>query len=279
MRRFAALTKIHPTSAPFLSGDTFRQLANHMQDEHSVIKVKAVRSGDIIFVSSACLEHFFKNTLPHISQPFVLISHNGDRNVTESDTHYLNDHIVHWYAQNCLVDHPRITPLPIGLENQRFYQHGDVRLFSKIMSNNQSKKKERILYKFNPDTNPTVRRTALSALQNHPLAETYFDWRPPARYLATLQEYAFVASPVGNGHDCIRTWEAFYLKTVPILVRSIETSYWESLGLPVYLIEDWPELQNITADDLSKTYAKMLPKFDNPALWLPYWQSKIYNHL
>lgn len=278
MRRITALTKTHPTSAPFLSGDTFRHIANHVHDEHSTIKPEAVRSGDVIFVSSPYLEGFFSQVLPLISEPFVLISHNGDRNVLDNDTRYLGDKIIHWYAQNCLVHHPSITPLPIGLENQRLYQHGDVRLFSKIMSNNRSKKKERILYKFNPATNPTVRESALSALQNHSLAETYSDWRAPARYLETLQEYAFVASPVGNGHDCIRTWEAFYLKTVPIVTRSVSTEYWESLGLPIYLIHDWTELSSLTPDHLAETYAKMLPKFDSPALWLPYWKAKLHNH-
>lgn len=273
------LLRLHPTSKPYISGDTFRSLANHIIDEYENADPKNIQEGNIVFVSSGKLEDFFTHTLPTIKCKFTLISHNGDRNITANDIVNIDGRITHWYAQNCLAKHPLLTPLPIGLENQRFYQHGDTSLFKKLQRLPQPQKKNRIIYKFNSQTNPAARKPALAALSTHPLSDTYTDWRPPLKYLETLREYAFVASPIGNGHDCIRTWEAFYLNTVPIVTRSVLTEYWESIGLPVYIIEDWDALEKISANDLEATYVKMLPKFSNPALWFTYWQEKIHNNI
>lgn len=273
-RKVAKVTHYRPSSFPYLSGDTFRSFASHIHDELRSISATQVQNGDVLFVATPQLDDFFTKIAPAIENRFVLITHNGDRNIKPSDVTSLPANLIHWFAQNCLVRHPKLSPLPIGLENKHIFLHGIPSYFNTLRSE-VVHKETKILYKFNVNTNLVERGAALLSLEKHPLAETYDDWRQSFGYLRTLQRYKFIASPAGNGEDCIRTWESFYLGAVPILKRTIFTEYLETLGLPIVLINDWSELHSYTNDILSATYAKIAPKFNNPALWAPYWKQLI----
>lgn len=274
MRRLARFTHYHPTSNPYLSGDTFRTTADHVHDMDSTVDPAAVRQNNIVFVQSPRLREFFTHVHPKITAPYILISHNGDENIDDSFSSYLDERIIHWFAQNCLITHPKITPLPIGLENKWYYLHGIPSYFTKLRKG-AVQKTTAILYKFSVSTNPPERGAALAVLGTHPLAQTYTDWRESYAYLRTLQNVQFVASPAGNGEDCIRTWEAMYLRTVPILRRSVFATYFENLGLPLYIIEDWSELTELTPEKLAGIYATMSSKWDAQTLWADYWITQI----
>jgi hypothetical protein len=275
-RRIFRFLKLHPTSYPYLSGDTFRKLAQHVHDIDSSIESDHIQAGDILFVQSPRLQEFFTEIHPKIKCPYILITHNGDENITEKYLPYLTNTIIHWFAQNSLIVHSKITPLPIGLENKWYHLHGIPSYFDKLRSQ-KIEKEFKILYKFNVATNPHERGLALTALKAHPLAETYTDWRESFSYLSTLQKNAFVASPPGNGEDCIRTWEAMYLGSIPILKRSALSEYFTSLGLPIVIIDNWTELADFNQEKLRALYATISPKFASPALWAEYWIELIKN--
>jgi hypothetical protein len=239
------------------------------------IDPSAVRSNDILFVQAPRLHDFFENILPQITAQFILISHNGDENITDKYLAILsNPTIKHWFAQNCLLSHPKLTPLPIGLENKWYSLHGIPRYFD-LLRKEKGQKKFKILYKFSVSTNPKERGSALLSLENHPLAETYTDWRESLSYLRTLNQYAFVASPAGNGEDCHRTWEAMYLGVVPILKRNRMSESFANLDLPILLIDNWSELAKIDEAQLTSHYSALAPKFDSVTLWTKWWLQKI----
>jgi hypothetical protein len=98
-------------------------------------------------------------------------------------------------------------------------------------------------------------------------------------YRKALSQYRFVASPPGNGVDCHRTWEAFYLRVVPIVVRSVLTEEFESWGLPVWLVDDYRELQDQTEADLNRRYIALEARFQNPLLTMDEWKRKIFGPL
>jgi hypothetical protein len=87
--------------------------------------------------------------------------------------------------------------------------------------------------------------------------------------------YRFVASPPGNGEDCHRTWEAMYLRVVPIVLRSATTESFLSLGLPLWIVDSYEELLNLTEDDLDRKYRELSVGFDRPELYTPYWYHRI----
>ena len=270
LRRGSRLLRLHPTSHPFISGDTFRNVAHHIHDMDSNINPRLIREGDIVFVQSPRMMDFFTNINPQIKNGYVLITHNGDENITEQYLPLITDTVKHWFAQNCLITHPKITPLPIGLENKWYYLHGIPRYYKSLRAK-PTQKVFKILYKFSVTTNPTVRGAALKVLKEHSLAETYDDWRESFSYLRTLQNFSFIASPEGNGHDCIRTWESMYLGTAPILKRSVMSEYFYSLGLPIILIEDWEDLTTWDPERLKSLYDTITPKLASRALWADYW--------
>lgn len=273
-RKLAKFFSYRPTSYPYLSGDTFRNYADHIHEVGRNLNPNRIVKNDIVFVESPRLREYFETIHPQITEPYILITHNGDQNITAEYTHYISDTIIHWFAQNCGVVHPKISPLPIGLENKWHYLHGIPSSYTTLRAI-QPQKALRILYKFNVRTNPTEREAALLSLTKNPLASTYADWRESFSYLTTLQNHAFVASPPGNGEDCIRTWESMYLKTVPILKRSILAEYFQSLGLPIHIIDSWQTLESLTESDLQEIYATMQGKWDSSALWADFWITQI----
>lgn len=67
------------SSAPFISGDTFRSFADHVIDETGMpFNPDAVRPGDSIFILTDYLPFFFRHIHHLIQAPYVLITHNSD---------------------------------------------------------------------------------------------------------------------------------------------------------------------------------------------------------
>ncbi len=273
-KRFCRFFKLHPTSFPYISGDTFRSISDHIYDQDSVIDISVVKDRDIIFVQSSLVTEFFTTIHPKINNRYILITHNGDLNINADIAKYIDGKIIHWFAQNCLILHPKLTPIPIGLENKWYWLHGIPNYFEKLR-NNVPDKKTSILYKFNIATNPEARGKADIELKKNSLTETYTDWRESYAYLKTLQNYKFIASPIGNGADCIRTWESMYLGTIPIVTDSVMNQHFLSLGLPMVIISDWSEIEKIDKSFLEDIYATISTKPVAPALWADYWIKEI----
>jgi hypothetical protein len=57
--------------------------------------------------------------------------------------------------------------------------------------------------------------------------------------LEELGKSYFVVSPNGNGVDCHKTWEALYLKTIPIVTKSINVDFY--LDYPIIVIDSWSD--------------------------------------
>ena len=50
-------------------------------------------------------------------------------------------------------------------------------------------------------------------------------WAPWPRYLEELASSYFCVSPFGIGIDCVRTWEALLVRTIPVVRRSLVTDH------------------------------------------------------
>ena len=56
-------------------------------------------------------------------------------------------------------------------------------------------------------------------------------------YLEELSKSYFSLSPNGNGIDCHKTWESIYLKSIPIITKSINAEFYKDY--PIIIIDDW----------------------------------------
>lgn len=276
LRFFASLIKWRPDSYPYLSGDGLRCISDKIYDEQITCKAKEIKIGDIVFVSSEKLFEWFTVIHKDITQPYILISHNGDSSVNEKIITFLDNKIIHWFAQNNTYTHTKITPLPIGIENRKWFMSGWYLLSEIQKLKRVSSKKNRVLYGFNVKTNIQERSVAKSILDNTKVADSLETRIKPKQYFHILNNYKFVASPEGNGSDCHRTWEAIILGVIPILRNVSHNQIFKKRDMPVLLVNEWKELENITENDLNMIYNQLsIIKCDE--IFLEYWMKLIFD--
>ncbi|HAR62501.1 MAG: hypothetical protein DKM50_02660 [Candidatus Margulisiibacteriota bacterium] len=264
-----------PDSYPYITGDTFRIYANYIHDDVSqTIKPEKVEYKQKIFVGIEQVEYFFKHIHPDIKNPYILITHNGDIAVDDKLTPYIDEKIINWFGQNVNTGHEKVIPIPIGIENTKYYCNGIVSMFNALIKKKVNKQ-NRILYGFKIATNVAERQVAYDYLVNHKLADGIPKRINPKIYLNMLNKYKFVASPPGNGIDCHRTWEALYLGAVPIVKSSPGIEYFKKLGYPMWIVNDWTELNNVDESFLQKKYEKLMNNFDSNLLKIDFWIEKM----
>jgi hypothetical protein len=264
-----------PDSFPFISGDGFRSLAQHIYEKgHTLLDPKQVMEKDIIFVEGEFLVDFFEHVHPQIVSPYILISHNADVGIDSSYVRYIDNKILHWFAQNTLVVHEKITPIPIGLENAHWANAGWKGFFTTTYRTDRTK--PRICAQFNVATHP-ARPDIFKKLSSFSLVDT-----PPRKSqpqnVATARQYMFVASPPGNGEDCHRTWEALLWGCVPIVHHSVCVDYFISLGVPIWAIDSWDELAQYSEYDLKQKYDVIRASSRTDAVYMEYWRSRILSY-
>jgi len=269
-----------PSSKPFISGDTFRKMADHIFDETKTIKPFKVKTNDLVFVKSDLLNIYFENYHPEINNPYILISHNSDKNIEIEDIKYAQDKkIVHWFVQNLNVkSSDKISVLPIGLENLRYNKNGVVNDFLNISK--ITEQKNGVLCSFNENTNFTERGRLNEIINKIEFLENKkFD--STKEYLMSLNKSNFNICPSGNGLDTHRIWESLVFKVTPIVEKNKMTQNFFDMGVPLIILDDWTQLNNLSIDKLNKLneininkdYSKYI-KFD---FWKNYINSKKIN--
>lgn len=264
---FYKMFSLNPSSYPFLSGDTFRQLATLVYCGEQLNLTKP----EIIYLCSKYLKKFMKDA-EKIKQKFILISHNGDDLVNSSYKRLANNpFLIKWYAANSILKHSKVTLLPLGLQNRRFHLFGVISDFKKLRKKIK-KKLPRILSCFNIETNPIVRKPVLEILRQLKTAD---EFRGTATaYRKQLNDYMFFASPQGNGIDTYRTWEGIYLKAIPIITT--KNLYGQFKNFPALVIKDWKELKSYSATDLHSIYQNLIKKLNKcKYIWYDYWYKDI----
>ncbi len=269
--------KLRPSSKPFLSGDTYRALADNIYDETKKCGAFEIKKNNIVFVSSYLLDKFVKEVLDKIQEKFILITHQGDTNIENTDKYRIiadNEKIIHWFCQNCLLEHEKVTPLPIGLEDRWRHNAGAIRDF-KNKKLTEKTKENKILLGFSLNTNPDSRFKCYRALWHDKKTTEIYIQSNSHLYRKLLAKHMFVASPAGNGLDCHRTWEAMYFKVIPIVEDNYMYRYFKKLGLPLYIIEDWEALRRLSTDELRNIYNAIINNSTLEPLFLNYWIEQI----
>jgi hypothetical protein len=180
----------------------------------------------------------FTTKLKYFTNPFILITHNSDVNLTENNEYVreilASALLISWWGQNLCFIHPKMHFLPIGLANT-MWEHGNLQNFM----NHSFEKTRDIHLNFQIYTNVDKRRPCVDAL------ESRFGMLPmltAEENLKRLAKYKWCACPEGNGVDTHRIWEALYMKCIPIVVKSpfIEVlMHYTNNELPIYVIDSW----------------------------------------
>jgi len=238
-------------SYPFLSGDSYFFSCQYYFESGSIRKVPStldrrqkekslfVKIGDLDTLILFLEKNFHKNY-----SDYVLILHNGDENASSDSWEILASRFRRILSVNLSGFHPSFTPIPIGLENRKYFTNGVPSDFKKIIRSGLKSIEEReivLLQAFSLHTNPKERGECIRVAQQ--LGVTTLKTGKTSEYRRALSESKFVLSPAGNGFDCHRTWEAMYLGAIPIVKRE----FWPfvAINLPVLQVDEWEDLLNL----------------------------------
>jgi hypothetical protein len=67
------LLKLRPDSYPYITGDGFRQMANHIYDESKKCRPKDIKDGQIVFLRSDMINDWFKNIIGQLEKVWNII--------------------------------------------------------------------------------------------------------------------------------------------------------------------------------------------------------------
>lgn len=273
-RKVYDFLNINPGSEPFISGDTFRKYSTHILDKKVKFDPSNVKYNDVVFVQSDMLDIYFNTYHPHIQNKYILITHNSDENITNKYVQYIDDQIIIWYGRNVNIKHPKIIPLPIGLENLDYFNNGLISDYLKLQ-NNTNILETKILSAFSVSTNYTERSKALEAIEKNKFATIIKNKITQKEYQKLLVSHKFVLSPEGNGIDCHRTWEAIYANAIPIVKRSNFTEYFNDL--PILILDDFNEINNYSQSDLDELYNQIMQEKKKDRAYFKFYKELIYD--
>jgi hypothetical protein len=245
-----------------------------------------------VYICSSALWHFVNVLLPVFPYKIVLVTGDCDETCwTDLFANYEafvkfieNDKIIHWFSQNCIVDHKKITRIPIGLDYH-------------TMSNGPTK--------WGPKLNPIEQETILNNIQRVPFWERTYKCYSNFHFFTTTKygydrvdaikeipsklvyyepthviretswtnqsKYAFVISPHGGGFDCHRLWEALALGCIAIVKTSgIDRLYDD---LPVLIVKEWSDINKKMLRATMDRFKTR--KFNYDKLLLSYWMNEI----
>ena len=217
----------------------------------------------------------------------VFVTHNGDYPIDENRFNLRPKNLRKWYCQNKAYQANELKGIPIGLENMtlrvnstsqlgRFSSQPIDGLRKAFYINELAKEKiehDNLVYlNVNPETFPSERVPVLNTFwgEDWVTSQMNIHW---VEYYKQIASHKFVFSPRGNGIDCHRTWEALYLRTIPIIKKS--QAMGEFKDLPIYFIDEWEDL---SYDKLLSFYEEAQSKlFDLSAMKISYWKNLIKN--
>lgn len=266
------------SSYPYISGDTFRKISDHILDDGEKFSPKNVKNGDIVFVQSNFIDFYFDKLNTKIKENHILISHNNFSPITEKYTNKLSDNIFCWFAENLDIntETQKLQALPLGIENKRYFNNGKLSHFkTSLVRKNSMEKEKLVLSSFAPHTNFERRAKVAEIVENINYIDikTYPNHK---EFIQNLSKYKFNICPPGMGYDTHRFWETLMVKAVPIVLRSNVINHFLKINIPMIVLEDWNELYNLQVYELEELYEKLRINFQNDEyLYFEYWLKKI----
>ena len=213
------------------------------------------------------------------------VTHNSDYHI-DQQRYLTGPKADRWYCQNKDVDHDNLISIPIGLENMTLrsdnkrYAHHSSEVKNALIKANiidrysgfHLSKNNLVYMNFNTNTYPIERKHVWNKFSKDP-------WITKASNLSMEKFYfdvassKFIISPRGNGVDCHRTWEALYLRAIPIVRRSTHMKEFEDL--PIFFVDNWDK---VCYNTLLEFYEKVKTKlFNLDKMKISYWRERISN--
>jgi hypothetical protein len=247
------------------------------------INPEEVKEGDKVYVVTEYLDKYFRNIHPKIKNNYIFVTGRCDRGVDKNSIKYLDDKIIHWYSSNVGVDHPKLTQIPLGIQNRHWriknHPQSDIELMREV-GNLVLEKNNDVLLSFQIHTNSGERKKCYDYFIGKDFVKTrnYNDSNRIDRkfvkdYFINIKKSKFVLCPFGGGFDCHRNWEVFSLGSFPIIKKhkSMENFY----DMPAWFVNDWSE---VTEESVKSKYDELVNgDYNTNKILFDYWYKKINN--
>lgn len=259
--------------------------------DHKISKIKSESTeipttypssdGETIYINTTAIPNFVTNYLPNVKYKFVLVSGDTDASIPDDynvETRKIlkNPLLLKWYAQNSTLVNDKLIQLPIGLDLHTLTTNP---LWGSIQSEKDQikdieeiklisiKKENKGYSNFHFSLNSDDRREAIAQISKDLV---YYEPNKVTRIVTwkNMIKYKYVISPVGNGLDCHRTWEAIILGCIPIVKRSELSTLYD--GLPVLIVDKWSDINQKLLDNFNPDYSKI------EKIYMKYW-IKLFN--
>lgn len=263
--------------------------------------LRDISHGAVIHICSwLTITRFVKEFVPRLTCPIIVVTNDsdmdapifekpvgpGDDIAKEEIRAFLDSPLcIHWFTQNCTLEHPKVTPIPIGMDYHTYARYvtsvEQERLLNHIASMAAPMHRRIPLcygnYHFNME-GKYYTQERLDCYRQVPSSLVFYEGRSIRREEAWIQQakYAFVLSPAGMGIDCHRTWESVLLGCIPIVRRMNVPCDNLYENLPILVVDNWSD---ITEALLHETLASFSTRtFAMEKLTLAYWKNKIYSY-
>lgn len=249
----------------YISGDFFSKLSNNK----SMLYVKT---------------DYLDNQAWIVTKNYtVLITHNSDFKI---DYPKFNKFLQcgkfkYWFAQNPIINEPRLFTLPIGLMNKIWHKYPRFNLMMEEKKKN-IKPTKLLLLSFSIKNNEEKRQQCADSFINKSYA-TNNAVNIVKNFIGDVKEYdrkffnimldhLFIACPEGNGIDTHRFWETLYMGRYPVVLHNRVNDAFSDL--PVLILNKWEDFENEYLMFLERIKYK---KFSYKKLTQEYWIDRINN--
>jgi hypothetical protein len=242
------------------------------------------------------IDIFYKNFFKLIKVPIFIISSHGDNDITFNNIKILNEiinseFVIHWFSQNCIIKHSKLTQIPIGLD---YHTLSSIK-YEKWGENKSALDQEKDLKKYRNNEKKEIKcygnfhinmenikysQERKNAYNIIPKSLIFYENKHVFRNISwkNQSKFQFIISPWGNGLDCHRTWEALSLGLYVITKTSGLDSLFEDL--PVKIIKNWEEINENLLEKTVEEFKKretVGPEFKMEKIKLKYWIELINN--
>lgn len=218
----------------------------------------------------------------------ILISGNGDEGIGIDHIRSMPDNISAWYGQNAGIEHERLHPIPLGLENtfpskRRGHGVGWPHAVEKLEMLNRpglalipADPGKLIYSNFNELTNPAHRSPIKKASKRLP----HISWEEPSlnygEFVQNVLSHEAVICPAGNGIDTHRIYEVLYCGRVAVTFKIADSPLYQQIygRLPVVILDDVEELDDVKKLEGLIQWARQKP-VSPELLDYGYWRSLI----
>jgi hypothetical protein len=255
---------VRPPDDDLITGNGFAARCRHVVNYDVPIVNDEVDDSRWWFCNPEFLEYFFREVAP--DDEYVLFTHNSnvDRPIDQTFARKLEQpELVAWFATNVELRHPKLHSIPIGVGNPI---KCDPRAF-RTVKEALLEKSELFEASFSIDTNPAERRYCIEQTGVVPAAKQ----STQRAFYERLASAYFCISPNGNGVDCYRTWQALYLRTIPIVTRSVLTD--QHPDLPWIVLDDWSQFRNV--EFTPELYERTLGAWDPDSYSLDHYLERV----